>query len=158
MWLTLTIMPTTVPYRLHASLGYQLSLAARLQERRLENSLKSLGLTRITWCILLAIGNENLHQPSDIAGFVGIDRTATSRALRRMETNGLIERGSGPRDGRTRAAGLTDHGRKLLARGTPLAQENNDVLVASLSAVERRTLADLLKRTHAGIDTLLARL
>ena len=78
------------PYRLHTSLGYHLSLASRLQERRLDEQLKTLGLTRTTWCILLAVGNEGLCQPSDIADFVGIDRTATSRALRHMEDDGLL--------------------------------------------------------------------
>ena len=62
-------MDTTKRYRLHHSLGYHLSIASRLQERRLDEKLKPVGLTRSTWCILLAIGNENLSQPSDIADF-----------------------------------------------------------------------------------------
>ncbi|MEM1302763.1 MAG: MarR family transcriptional regulator, partial [Pseudomonadota bacterium] len=81
-----------IRYRLHDSLGYNLSLAARLQERRLDDGLRSLALTRTNWCILLAVGVEGLSGPSDIAAFVGIDRTATSRALRQMEQAGLIER------------------------------------------------------------------
>ena len=68
-------MPDRPTYNLHASLGYQLTLVARLQARRFEDSLRPLGLTRITWCVLLAIGNEGLSQPSDIAAFVGIDRS-----------------------------------------------------------------------------------
>ena len=75
-------------YRLHHSIGYHLSLAARLQERRLDGWMRPMGLTRTTWCILLAVANENLTRPSEIAEFVGIDRTATSRALRQMEEIG----------------------------------------------------------------------
>ena len=90
-------------YRLNDSLGYRLSRVARIQER----SLRMLGLTRTTWCVLLAVGNEGLSQPSDIAEFIGIDRTATSRALRQMEAGGLIVRAAGDRDGRTRRVRLT---------------------------------------------------
>jgi MarR family transcriptional regulator for hemolysin len=112
---------------LHTSLGYQLSLASRLQERRMDEGLRGIGLTRTTWCVLLAVGNEALTQPSEIAAFVGIDRTATSRALRQMEEAGLIDRSVGCQedgvgDKRTRTVALTDLGRQRLAEGTSLAE------------------------------------
>ena len=112
-------------YRLHDSLGFRLSRAARIQERRLDAGLKTLGLTRITWCVLLAVGNEDLAQPSEIADFVGIDRTAASRALRQMEADGLVARHVGEGDGRTREVVLTPLGRDRLTRGEPMAVENN---------------------------------
>ena len=149
-------MQTITPYRLHASLGYQLSLAARLQERRLEEGLKTLGLTRITWCVLLAVGNETLRQPSDIARFVGIDRTATSRALRQMETAGLIARAAGPGDGRTRTVAMTSKGRDLLLKGTPMATENNAVMESRLSTQDCDQLVGLLQKIYAGEDTPLS--
>jgi len=65
-------------YDLHGSLGYQATVTARSFERRLEERLRKLGLSRLGWCILLAVGEEKLASPSDIAGFIGIDRTATS--------------------------------------------------------------------------------
>ena len=117
-----------MPYRLHTSLGYNLSLAARLQERRLDAALKTLGLTRITWCVLLAVGNEGLSKPSAIASFVGIDRTATSRALRGMEADGLIERNGGDGDRRTRRVKLTGLGDSRIEAGTPFAISNNEVM------------------------------
>ncbi len=113
------------PYRLHQSLGYHLSVTSRIQERRLDEGLKTLGLTRITWCVLLAVGNEGLTQPSEIAAFVGIDRTATSRALRQMEAAGLIARAGGTGDRRTTHVALTALGRQRIVHGTPFAMENN---------------------------------
>jgi DNA-binding MarR family transcriptional regulator len=137
-------------YRLHASLGYHLTRAARIQERRLEDGLRTLGLTRTTWCILLAVGNEGLAQPSEIAEFVGIDRTATSRALRAMEARGLIARAAGNGDGRTTEVRLTDQGRARLARGTPMAEANNAVMLARLAPAEAEELKRLLARLTAG--------
>ncbi len=112
-------------YRLHDSLGFRLSRAARIQERRLDQGLKALGLTRLTWCILLAVGNEGLSQPSDIAAFVGVNRSAISRALRQMEEAGLVSCLKGMDDKRTRSVSMTSKGETLLAKGTPIAEQNN---------------------------------
>ena len=135
-------------YRLHDSLGFRLSRAARIQERRLDAGLKTLGLTRVTWCVLLAVGNEGLAQPSEIAEFVGIDRTATSRALRQMEARGLISRAAGPGDGRTRSVVLTGPGKAALATGTPLAEANN-------AAMAERLDPDDVERLKAQLDRLI---
>jgi len=129
-----------------------------MQERRLDEALKPLGLTRTTWCAMLAIGNEHLRQPSDIAAFVGIDRTAASRALRQMEAAELIERSAGDIDGRTRSVALTAKGAALLRKATPMAEENNAIMHNNLSAAERDKLILLLQQTHADESVPLARL
>ncbi len=147
----------STPYRLHASLGYQLSLAARIQERRLEEGLRGLGLTRISWCILLAVGNEDLRHPSDIARFVGIDRTATSRALKQMENDGLVQRKAGEDDRRTTSVALTPVGAEHLRKGTPLAEANNARMEARLSDTERADLDRLLRKVREGDPVQLDR-
>ena len=137
-------------YRLHSALGYWLSLAARLQERRFEDALKPLGLTRTSWCILLAVGVEGLTQPSDIATFIGIDRTATSRALRHMEADGLVTRKTGRGDKRTTRVELTDLGRSGMAEATPFALENNEIMRAKLTEKEQQQLMNLLAKVTEG--------
>lgn len=145
-------------YRLHASLGYHLSLASRLQERRFDEALKTLGLTRTTWCVLLAVGNEGLHQPSDIAAFVGIDRTATSRALRHMEVDGLLTRKTGSGDRRTTHVVLTSLGQGRIRDATPFAVENNTLMKEKLGAIEHAELMRLLGRLVEGEDAALTTL
>ena len=139
-------------YRLHQSLGYHLSLAARLQERRLDDGLRDLGLTRTTWCILLAVSNEDLTQPSDIATFIGIDRTATSRALRSMEADGFISRHSGQGDRRTTRVELTPRGKSLIAKGTAIAVGNNGIMHSKLGDLDSRRLKALLSILIEGED------
>jgi len=148
-------MDSTGPYRLHASLGYHLSIAARQQERRLDEALKTIGLTRTTWCVLLAVGNEGLSQPSDIAGFVGIDRTATSRALRQMEADGLLARSSGTEDRRTRRVELTDKGRAAIIAATPFARANAATMAEQLDAGEQEALIRLLAKLRPADDAPL---
>lgn len=137
-------------YRLHESLLYQLTLTSRLQERRLDDSLRGLGLTRITWCVLLAVAHEGCEKPSEIAEYIGICRTATSRALRQMEAAGWLCRRGGAGDRRTTRVALTGQGQALLDAAIPLAEENMRHFLGKLTAGESAALAALLGRLRAG--------
>lgn len=147
----MTDRPDRTAYRLHASLLYQLTLTSRMQERRLDEGLKALGLTRISWCALLAVENEALSQPSEIAEFIGIDRTAMSRILRQMEATGLVARrpARGPDRRRTEVA-LTDAGRDLLWRATPVAEDNARHFLSKLPPEGREALRHLLACLREG--------
>lgn len=138
------------PYRLHESVLYQMTLTARIQERRLEDGLKTLGLTRITWCVLLAVHNEGLRQPSAIAGFIGIDRTATSRALRQMEAAGWLARRCGTPDRRTTEVVLTETGKALLDAATPFAEGNQRHFMGKITPEEAQALSRIMARLRAG--------
>lgn len=111
-------------YSLHDSLGYRLTYAARLNERRFEGRLAAFGLTRLMWCVLCALEYEALGKPSDIAAFIGVDRTAISRCLKQMEARGLIARSAADSDARVRMVRATDAGRAVLQPATEAAQEN----------------------------------
>ena len=137
-------------FSLHDSIGFHTTLAARLVERRVEDGLKAFGLTRISWCILLAVAEEGLKNPSDIAAFVGIDRTATSRALRALEAEGLIRRAIGRTDRRMTEVSLTDQGYARMMQAVPVCQENMAHFNAKLSKGEQAELKILLKKLYAG--------
>ncbi|MFD1911513.1 MarR family winged helix-turn-helix transcriptional regulator [Halodurantibacterium flavum] len=141
---------TSTAYRLHESVLYQMTLTSRLQERRLDDALRTLGLTRITWCTLLAVQNEGLRQPSEIAEFIGVDRTALSRALRQMEEAGWLERRSGAPDRRTTTVELTAAGCDLLAAATPLVEENGRHFLGKLGPGEAAELGRLMARLREG--------
>jgi len=151
-------MSHTPPYHLHDAIGYQLTVTARLQERRFEAALKTIGLTRITWCVLLAVGDETLRHPSAIASFIGIDRTAASRALRQMEGDGLIVRDGGTADKRTTRVSLTKTGAEKLANAAPLAAESRATIEAKLPPDDLAHLRRLLARLREDDDTPLTRL
>ena len=133
-------------YDLHASLGYQATLFARIAERRFEKELAPLGLTRVTWCVLLAVGQEGHKNPTDIANFVGVDRTATSRALRKLEADGLITRTGGQGDKRTTKVSITEIGSNRLEFATVAASKNAEHFTKKLSWYERDTFATIIKK------------
>ncbi|MCB1366557.1 MAG: MarR family transcriptional regulator [Rhodobacteraceae bacterium] len=140
----------TEPYDLHAAIGYQITLFSRINERRFEQGLNALGLTRVTWCILLSAGQQGLANPSDIAAFIGIDRTATSRGLKRLEADRLITRASGDADRRTTEVALTEHGKAILQRANECASENAEYFNSKLSWYERDMLTTILAKLLAG--------
>jgi DNA-binding MarR family transcriptional regulator len=137
-------------FGLHASLGFQITRTARIIERRVESGLRDFGLTRISWCILLAVEEEGLKNPSEIAAFVGIDRTATSRALRQLEDDGLIAREMGREDRRTTTVSLTEEGLTRLVAARPTCVENMDHFNAKLSPGEALELRRLLAALDSG--------
>lgn len=143
-------MSDTNSYNLHNALGYQLSLTARIIEKRFEDGIKPLRVTRLHWCVLLACGAENLRSPSDIAQFIGVDRTAISRALRQMETNGFLFRESGRSDRRTTDVVLTEKGRETLTAVNIIAQENSAHFLGKITAADRNILTSLMEDLRQG--------
>lgn len=137
-------------YGLHNSIGFHATRAARLVERRVEDGLREFNLTRVGWCILLAVAEEGLKNPSDIASFVGIDRTATSRALRALESEGLISRAIGQQDRRMTEVSMTDAGYDRMIQAVPLCSENMEHFNAKLSVAERSELKRLLNKLCDG--------
>lgn len=137
-------------YGLHDSIGFHATAAARLVERRVEEGLRTFGLTRIGWCILLAVAEEGLKNPSDIASFVGIDRTATSRALRALEAEGLITRAIGREDRRMTEVTMTDAGYDRMIQAVPVCSENMDHFNAKLTPAEQAELKRLLSKLSDG--------
>lgn len=137
-------------YNLHSANGYRITLFSRINDRRFEQGLSALGITRVTWCILLAAGQEGLRNPSEIAAYVGIDRTATSRGLRRLEADGLITRVSGDADRRTTEIALTASGNARLQSANACATENAEYFNSKLSWYERDMLSTILAKLLAG--------
>ncbi len=143
-------MCETKNYNLHNALGYQLSLTARMIEKRFEDRIKPLHVSRLQWCVLLACGVEKLRSPSDIAQFIGVDRTAISRALRQMEKNGFLNRESGKSDRRTTDVVLTEKGQDTLAAVNKIAQENSAHFLAKINEDDRHLLSSLMENLRHG--------
>jgi DNA-binding MarR family transcriptional regulator len=139
---------TQTKFGLHDSIGHHITRSARAVERRVDEGLKRHGLTRVGWCILLAVGEEGKRNPSEIANFVGIDRTATSRALRLLESRGLIERSMGRSDRRMTDVAITDEGLQQLYSAMPLCQEAMAHFHAKITRNELAELKRLLAKLN----------
>ena len=136
-------------FSLQDSVGHQITRTARILERRVEDDLRRFGLTRVGWCVLVAVAEEGKKNPSDIANFVGIDRTATSRALRQLESDGLIHREMGRDDRRTTEVRLTDLGQSQFEAALPFCRAASIHFHHKLTEAELETLKALLAKLAA---------
>ncbi|MEM7524520.1 MAG: MarR family winged helix-turn-helix transcriptional regulator [Pseudomonadota bacterium] len=133
-------------YDFQNSFGYRLSYIARLNERGFETRIAADKLTRLGWAVMCAIEYEGLHRPSNIAAFIGVDRAAVSRTLRRLEDDGRLKSEVGDVDGRSRRVMLTDAGRDVLNRATASAQANAEDFAERFNAEERRIFFEAMGR------------
>ncbi|BDW84560.1 MULTISPECIES: MarR family winged helix-turn-helix transcriptional regulator [Roseicyclus] len=136
-------------FSLQDSVGHQITRTARILERRVEDDLRRFGLTRVGWCVLVAVAEEGKKNPSDIANFVGIDRTATSRALRQLESDGLILREMGRDDRRTTEVRMTELGQAQFIAALPFCRAASIHFHSKLSEPELETLKGLLAKLTA---------
>ncbi len=137
-------------YSLQKGLGYRLSLLASINSRKIEVHLAKLGLTRLMWCVLLAIEEEGLTQPSEIAEFIGINRTAASRTLRQMHERKLINRLPGRDDGRNIVVSATEKGKQALEEAIPKALVVAQEIRSKLNKDEVETFERLVDKMLAG--------
>lgn len=145
-------------YSLQKGLGYRLSLLASITSRKIEVHLAELGLTRLMWCVLLAIEEEGLTQPSEIADFIGINRTAASRTLRQMHERKLINRLPGRDDGRNIVVTATEKGKQALDQAIPKALVVAQEIRSKLSKDEVETFEQLVDKMLAGETRELSKL
>ncbi|WP_419910982.1 MarR family winged helix-turn-helix transcriptional regulator [Hoeflea sp.] len=145
-------------YRLHARLGYKVSRLARLMETQLEEMLNPFGITRLMWCILSGVGLEDIKTPSALASYVGIARSAVSRALRTMEETGLITRCGAGGDGRGVEIGLTEKGKAVLEQCRPLVERLNEHFTGKIEENELQSVLRLVDALSAGETRELSRL
>ncbi len=126
----------TAAYQLRDGLGYWVSRLARVMERDFERRLSGLGITRLMWCVLPTVGLEGIVRPSEIAGHIGVDRTALSRVLRELEAKGLVRRDKGGRDGRSTQVALTEEGTRCLKAALPQSMGTTNHFSSKLTGEE----------------------
>ena len=133
------------PYRL-ARAGETVSQAlALIYNERFE-------LTRDEWRVLAALAELREAKTTRVLENTSLDKMRVSRAVARLERDGLITRAADPGDRRGHLLRLRPAGRALYARIVPMAQAREAYLLDTLSADERkqflRTLAIVQERAE----------
>jgi DNA-binding MarR family transcriptional regulator len=95
--------------------------------------------------LLMVQANPGINQ-TGAGRALGIDRSTLVSIIDALEDRALIERTPSPTDRRSHALLVTAKGDAFLKRIRPRLDAHEDELVRNLSAVERATLIDLLRR------------
>jgi DNA-binding MarR family transcriptional regulator len=107
----------------------------------------------LTQLRVLAILRDRRGKMSDLAAYLGLDRSTISGLVDRAEKRGLLTRTPNPDDGRSVDVALTTAGIELATRGAAQIQQSLSPMTTTLTPAETRRLTALLKRmldSHQG--------
>ena len=127
----------------------------QLADGLLAEGLAARGL-RPGWFDLLAAlrrsGVPYRLNPAELIRTTMLSSGGMTKRLDRLEEAGLVERSPDPADRRGTLVGLTPEGKEAIDASLPMHAANEERLLASLSAAQRRTLDDLLRAVLTELD------
>ena len=103
----------------------------------------------LTQLRVLAILRDRKEKMSELAAYLGLDKSTISGLVDRAEKRGLLARTPNPDDGRGVDVALTPAGVELATRGAAEIRDSLSPMTASLSPAETRRLTALLERMLA---------
>lgn len=106
--------------------------AARVLSRRFDEAFRPMGITSGQFSLLNAMNRPVPATIGAIAGVLAMDRSTVTANLKPLERIGAVTVTVDPEDRRGRRAALTDAGRALLARATPVWIEEHARVEADL--------------------------
>lgn len=101
-------------------------------------------LTPLQWAALDAIGRKPGVDQSTLSRDIALDTSTVAGVIYRLEARGLIKREASDADRRLRVLFLTDEGRDLLVRATPVVMEMQHWLLGPLSSKEQSQFMELM--------------
>ncbi|HYD27209.1 MarR family winged helix-turn-helix transcriptional regulator [Brevundimonas sp.] len=108
--------------------------AARALSRRFDVAFRPLGITSGQFSLLNALNRPKPPTIGAVAEVLAMDRTTVTANLKPLERMGAVTVSVDPEDRRGRRAALTDAGRALLARATPVWIEEHARVEAGLDS------------------------
>jgi len=114
-------------------LCHRTRMAARAVTRLYDEVLRSVGLRATQLAVLVAAANESVVSITELAKFMGMDRSTLTRNLTPLEREGLIRVGNeGWR--RSRTVAITHKGRGRLREALPLWEKAQDMMRQKLGS------------------------
>ncbi len=138
-------------FRKDQSAGYLTNHMARLFAQALHARIRPLGLAPAQFMTLLELWQEDGLTQSDLVARLDVEQATMANTLARMERDGLIRRTPHPDDARARQTWMTPRAKALEGPATAAADAVNAAALDGLSAADRATFLDLMRRTIAGL-------
>lgn len=143
-------------FLLHNSYTYWISRLANLMQEQFNQRLKKEDVTWPQWMVLNVLEQGLAKTPAAIAENIGIDRSAVTRLLDRLEKKDLVIREHDRLDRRSVNVYITDKGKQLMQSLNRVAKEHQDHFLSSLHPTEHRILKGNLQKLLrlGGVDSL----
>lgn len=137
---------------LTSHLGYWLRFVSNHVSQAFARKVESRGVTVAEWVVLRELFGREAMPPSELAERLGMTRGAISKLVDRLAAKRLLSKAAGAgEDRRFLSVALTDKGKTLVPDLAAMADRNDAEFFGCLSAAERATLANLMRklvRTH----------
>jgi DNA-binding MarR family transcriptional regulator len=108
------------------------------------SNVRDADLTPRQFAVLQAVADNNGLSQTDIMAATGIDRSSTAELVRRLVTNGSLQRRRKRRDARIYSVRITSHGRELLGIGAAATLAAEEALLLSVPDKQRQAFLDVL--------------
>lgn len=138
-------------YGLHESLGYWVARLSSAMGEAFNNAIAEHGVTAAQWSVLITLYRGQARTPQEIAQFIGIDGSAVTRLLDRLEKRGLTRRQPNPEDRRSLVIELTAEGKKLTPKLARISRELNEAFLKRLTQAETKAFEKALRKLTEGI-------
>ncbi len=134
-------------FELSRYLPYQLSIVSSRLSRALEQAIRQdTGLSRHEWRILALTQEMGTCLAAELVCRSSLDAVAVHRAVKKLQEDGLIERGSDSRDKRSRPLRLTTKGLDMYESVSPHAARLQEQLLAVLGSREAKSFSDAMEK------------
>ncbi|MDR8105002.1 MarR family transcriptional regulator [Burkholderia cenocepacia] len=110
------------------------------------------GVTPQQGCITLLLSNGRCFTASGIARVLGMDASAATRLLDRLEKRGLVNRVRSDPDRRVIRVVLTEEGRLISARVPSMLESVTQMSLAGCSTEEMVTFKTMLRRILSNVN------
>ncbi len=116
-----------------------------------------LGISRDEWRVLVAINQDRHMRATDIVQHTRLDKMQVSRAIARLEKNGLLSRKADSQDKRQQVLIVTAAGQAAYRKVAPLMMARNDYLLQDLDPKQQEALQAQLDQILIRARELIAR-
>ena len=131
----------------------RITRASALIQRELERIFAQHGLAGADFDVLATLRRSGAPlTPGELSRSTMVTTGGMTKRLDRLESLGLIRREPDPRDRRGRLIAVTEDGRAIIDRAVEAHLENEERLLADLSAARREQLAALLRELLSALD------
>ena len=134
------------------STGYWLRQVYLAISEALQSRLDPYGVTVAQWPVLSSLHSGTSRTPAELADHIGLNRSAITRLLDRLEKKGFVERESSEHDGRSYRIRLTESGRRVVPELAELSRAVNAQFLLGLSPGERLGFQQTLHRMLENVD------
>jgi DNA-binding MarR family transcriptional regulator len=140
-------VPEIANYVLCESVGYLLSrVRSTLWNSVTQHTMADLGITSTQASIMFMLASGRSLAAADLAREYGIDASAVTRLIDRLEKRGLITRVRSEEDRRVVRLALTDEGRVLVGQIPAIFTKVLDKLLSGFTPEEVGFLKSMLRR------------